>query len=178
MNGSLRFVVVAAGLSLGVAACADLVSGPTTPRRQITAHREQLSSPQLLVCPNTQSQRVTGVVGLLGGVLSLGPTQIQIPAGAVLTPTLFEIVVPPSPYMEVEIHAVGLASFLFHAPTTVTIDFSRCGDAAPAGAVPLQAVYIDGETHAVLEQMGGVVDPVAHTVTFTTGHLSGYAVAY
>src|SRR5205814_8644615 len=124
MNNRIRFVVAAVGLSLGVAACADLAVGPTSATRRQPAARfdAEQASPQLLVCPNTQPQRVTGVVGLLGGVLSLGNTEIQIPAGAVLSPTLFEIVVPESPYMEVEIHAVGLTSFLFHQPTSITID--------------------------------------------------------
>jgi hypothetical protein len=32
-------------------------------------------------------------------------------------------------------------------------------------------------TKELLEDMGGTDDKVAHRITFTTGHLSGYAVA-
>jgi hypothetical protein len=176
---SRSWVVATAVLALGVAACADLVVAPTAAQRHARgALLDAQSSPQLLVCPSTTAQQTTGVVGLLGGVLSLGGTQIDIPAGAVLGPTLFQIVVPQSQYMEVEIHAVGLTTFLFHKPVDITIDYSRCGDdAIPSGAA-LQGVYIDTDTKSVLQQMGGVNDSVHHAISFQSGHLSGYAVAY
>jgi hypothetical protein len=37
--------------------------------------------------------------------------------------------------------------------------------------------YIDSDTKAMLEPMGGVDNKLLKTITFTTGHLSGYAVA-
>lgn len=140
--------------------------------------RDASAAPTLLSCPTDSAQQsATALIGVLGGTLSLGGNSITIPANAVAQPTTFQIVVPPSPHMKVEIHAVGLASFLFQQPVQVTIDYSRCpASAVPAGAT-LQAVYVDS-TDAVLQQMGGTADPVNRNVTFTTGHLSGYAVAY
>src|ERR1041384_2410760 len=127
-----RYVVVASVFAI-LAACESGVVAPTSVAHgPLPAHSDAVAAPTLLLaCPTTESQRITGVVGLLGGVLSLGGTSIDIPAGAVSLPTLFEIVVPPSPYMEVEIHAVGLTSFLFHKPASITLDYSRCGDDAP-----------------------------------------------
>ena len=91
---------------------------------------------------------------------------------------LIQIVVPASQYMEVDVHAVGLTTLLFHRPVNITIDYSRCGpDAIPPGA-QLQGVFIDTQSNEVLQEMGGVDDRAAHKITFSTGHLSGYAVAY
>ncbi|MDB4874485.1 MAG: hypothetical protein JWM41_931 [Gemmatimonadetes bacterium] len=178
----LRPSILGAGLLLGAAACMDLATTPTAATAAAAqsppARADAQSSPQLLVCPATQTQRTTAIVGLLGGIVDLGGARIEIPFGAILQPTLLEIVVPESQYMEVEVHAVGLTSFLFHRAVDITIDYSRCGpDAIPPGA-QLQGVYIDGDSKAVLQQMGGVDDRASHSITFSTGHLSGYAVAY
>jgi hypothetical protein len=175
-----RLLVIGAGLLLGATSCmigdgsaSAPVAAPTTgPQRSAT------TSPTLLQCPSVGTQSTTGVVGLLGGVLSLGGTKVEIPLGAVLEPTLFQIVVPESPYMEVELHAVGLTTFLFQKPIHVTIDYSRCADDAIPADAQLQGVYIDGVTKAVLQQMGGTDDRDARRITFSTGHFSGYAVAY
>ena len=175
-----RHVIIGAGLLLGAISCmkdgattAPSMQAPIAPR-----HEEVAAAPTLLACPSTGTQTTTGVIGLLGGTISLGSTKISIPFGAVLEPTLFQIVIPESPYMEVEVHAVGLTTFLFKRPVQITIDYSRCSDdAIPAGA-QLQGVYIDGDTKAVLEQMGGVDDHDSRRLTFSTPHLSGYAVAY
>lgn len=160
---------------IGLAAACDQAassSGVAAPRRDVAI------APTLLACPaDTGAQSPASVIGVLGGTLSFDGASISIPANAVLQPTEFQIVVPQSRYMKVEIHAVGLASFLFQEPVQVTLDYSRCpADAVPAGAT-LQAVYVDS-TDTVLQQMGGTVDTVNRRVTFTTGHLSGYAVAY
>jgi hypothetical protein len=176
-----RSVIIGAGLLLGAVACMNEGGSVTSPGRQVprqAARTEIASSPTLLSCPSTGTQTTTGVVGLLGGVVSLGAARIEVPFGAVLDPTLFEIVVPASPYMEVEIHAVGLSSFLFRRPVQVTIDYSRCGDSAIPDGAQLQGVYIDGVTKSVLQEMGGTDDRAARRITFSTGHLSGYAVAY
>jgi hypothetical protein len=175
-----RHVIIGAGLLLGAVSCMKdgATTAPSMPAPSASRHEIVQGAPTLLACPSTGTQTITGVVGLLGGTLSLGPTKISIPLGAVLEPTLFQIVIPESQYMEVDVHAVGLTSFLFKRPVQVTIDYSRCADEAiPAGA-QLQGVYIDGETKAVLQQMGGVDDHDSRRITFSTPHLSGYAVAY
>src|SRR5207248_595243 len=98
-------------LTLGVAACADLALAPTTTHRVASARFDAQPSPQILACPSAQTQQTTGVIGLLGGAITLGGMKVEIPFGAVLNPTLFQIVVPASQYMEVDVHAVGLTSF-------------------------------------------------------------------
>jgi hypothetical protein len=60
---------------------------------------------------------------------------------------------------------------------SVAIDYSRCS-AAEANKAPLSVWHIDSQTGQLLEPMGGVDDKSTHSITFTTGHLSGYAVAF
>lgn len=170
----LTWIITASVIGTAIA-CDQPASSPGLagpPRRDVVA------APTLAACPvDSTVDGPTAIIGVLGGTLSLGGNSIAIPANAVLQPTVFQIVVPKSQDMKVEIHAVGLTSFLFQTPVQVTLDYSRC----PAGAIPsgaaLQAVYVDS-TDAVLQQMGGTVDTTLHRLTFTTGHLSGYAVAY
>lgn len=135
------------------------------------------SSPTLLQCPTTQTQTTSALVTTLGATVNLGATAIRIPAGALLAATTIKLTVPASQYMEIAVQANDLTSFLFQQPITVTIDYSRC-PAAEANKAPLSVWHIDTQSKALLENMGGVDNKTTHTITFTTGHLSGYAVAF
>ena len=135
------------------------------------------SSPTLLQCPATQTQTTSALLTTLGGVVSLGGTSVKIPAGALLAATTIALTVPSSQYMEIAVQANDLTSFLFQQPVSITIDYSRC-PAAEANKSPLSVWHIDSQTKQTLENMGGVDDKTTHTITFTTGHLSGYAVAF
>lgn len=175
---ALRFVSTAVLSAVLVVACTDVASLRDAHRSTSPGTRDVSSTPRLAICPvdSTETGDV-GIIGTLGGVLSLGGTSISIPPGAVPQATAFQIVLPESQYMQVEIHAVGLSSFLFQQPVSVTLDYSRCpGGALPAGST-LHAVYVDS-TGAVLQDMGGQNDSTSRRLTFSTGHLSGYAVAY
>lgn len=182
------------GLSL-LAACGDSavtsptkVAPPSAPNDLLSISLGGISiggttststDPKLLYCPSYLPKlSLTGLIGIDGGILSVGAVRLEVPPGAVLVPTLFELAVPPSKYMEVSLTAVGLEQFIFQKPVTVTIDYSRCSTSAvPAGAT-IEAVHILPLWYRILEEMGGTVDPTARTVTFTTGHFSSYAVAY
>jgi hypothetical protein len=78
--------------------------------------------------------------------------------------------------MEVDISVEGAAHFTFQLPVTVTVSYARCDPSAIEGST-LTVWYIDSVTKALLAPMGGIDNAIARTVTFTTGHLSGYAVA-
>jgi hypothetical protein len=171
------FLVAAAAVVC--AACADLPTQPDTgssapPRLEEVAP----AHPQLLVCPTSWTQTARETIGPEGGKIGVAGSSITIPPGAVPSPTEFEVVVPASPYMEVEIHPVGMDSYLFAVPATVKISYARCpADAMPTDAA-LQGVYIDGATNRVLERMGGDADKVSRKLSFHTWHLSGYAIAF
>lgn len=142
------------------------------------ATRVQLpASPSLLRCPTTQTQSTTALVTTLGGVVSVGGTSVQIPAGALTAATSITLTIPASQYMEIEVKANDLTSFLFQQSVSMTIDYSRCS-ASEANKAPLSVWHIDTQTKALLENMGGTDSKTSHTITFSTGHLSGYAVAF
>jgi hypothetical protein len=160
-----RSVTIVA-LSLGAATCSDSGDANLTP-----------PSPTLLQCPATQTSTTSALVTALGGTVSLGGTSIQLPAGALVAATTIKLTLPASQNMEIEVRANDLTSFLFQQSVSITIDYSRC-PAAEASKAPLSVWHIDTQTKALLENMGGVDNKTSHTITFTTGHLSGYAVAF
>lgn len=177
---SIRAAALWIALSGGLFACANAPESLT--QQSLTAPRADvtdLSSLTPLVCPADSTQQSSiGLIGLPGGRLALGHNQLAIPLGSVLSLTGFQITLPAGYAVEADVSAVGLTSFLFQSPVSITIDYSRC----PSGAIPdgatLQVVYIDSQTKQILAAMGGVNDPVARTITFQTSHLSGYEVAY
>jgi hypothetical protein len=130
----------------------------------------------LIPCPTTSTQSVTERIGLSGGVLAIGNTRVVIPLGAVLFPQDFTLTIPQSPYAEIRVRAGSAEHYLFQQPVLMSIDYSRC--ATPALDQRALSVWnIDPDSKALLEQMTGVDLKLTHTVTFTTIHLSGYAVA-
>jgi hypothetical protein len=177
MSGRRKWALTAAIATAALAtACIEPTStapdaaGPETPTAAST------SAATLISCPTDQPTVTEATIGLLGGLLQLGTTTISIPLGAVLVPTTFRIEVPASNYMEISVTGGDAEHFLFERPVSITIDYSRC-DRAVTDAAPLSVWYIDEDTKALLEDMGGVDDKVARKITFRTGHLSGYAIA-
>jgi hypothetical protein len=132
-------------------------------------------APKLLECPSSEAQQTSAVIDIDGGTVSLGGTSIVLPASAVLSPTTIELTIPASRYMEVEITANGGEHFNFLRSVLVTVDYSRC-TSAPRWE-PLSAWYIDSDTKALLQRMLSVDNKLTRSVTFSTGHLSGYALA-
>jgi hypothetical protein len=126
-------------------------------------------------CPTNQTDVTTGLVGLLGGSLTLDGSGISIQAGALTAPQLFQLTIPASRFMEIDVSAVGLQTFLFQDSVSVTIDYSRCSRSLEPAS--LHVYHIDPLTKALLEDMGGTADGAHQRITFKTNHLSGYALA-
>ena len=167
-----RFRHLAAVLAtLVLGACADAPSAPSAVSPLLGN-----GGPNFLECPVNTAQASIDVVGPLGGLLSLGRNAVSIPSGAVPVPTAFALTVPASRFMKVDVTAVGLEHYLFGAPVTVTIDYSRCPEGRTAGRA-LSVWYVAPILNTPLQNMGGTNDPVARTITFTTDHFSGYAIA-
>jgi hypothetical protein len=133
--------------------------------------------PALLQCPTNQASTTQAIVTSLGGVVRLGNTSISIPSGSVVLPTLITVTIPASKYVEVEVRANQLVHFVFQQPVSITIDYSRC-NRSNIDQTPAQAWYIDAVTKQMLENMNGVDNKATQSITFTTGHLSNYAVAF
>ncbi len=131
----------------------------------------------LVVCPTSVTRTTQAVIGPLGGLLSLGGTTIGIPSGALTVPTLITLTIPASQYMEIEVKANDLTSFVFRRDIGVRLDYSRCTDPALSQA-EISVWYIDSETKALLENMNCVDDKSSKSISFSTGHLSAYAIAF
>lgn len=132
--------------------------------------------PQLLVCPSNETVSTSALITPLGGSLTLAGHQLDVPAGALQLPVLINLTEPASKFVEVSVSVVGVDHFLFQLPVTLTLSYERCGR-SNIDRESIQAWHIDEVTKALLENMGGLDDKDAHTVTFSTGHFSGYALA-
>ena len=134
----------------------------------------------LLECPVETSQTASGILSPLGSTVSVGGTSITVPAGAVSVPVPVMLTLPASRYMEVQINVAGLEleRFDFLLPVRVTIDYSRCERSRVLWG-PLEVWYIDDDSKAPLEEMDIVSDrKLEKRITFSSSHLSSYAIAH
>lgn len=167
-SGRLRLLAIAAVAATAACSAADRTTAPLV-RPDLADAPEQT----LLYCPTSWSRTAIATIGPSGGSVGIGGARLTLPPGAVSATTTFVVSVPASQHLEAEFHAYGRSSFQFDVPATITISYRRCGDVDG----PFRAWYIDDETKALLENMGGVTDTLTRTHRFQTGHLSGYAVA-
>jgi hypothetical protein len=141
------------------------------------AGRKTAADAKLVACPASEPVTATATITpLLGGTVSAAGSSITLPVGAVALPTVIALTVPASPYMEIDVRAGGLEHLVFQLPVQIVIDYSRCAR-VDIDRAPLSAWHIDSQTKALLEDMNGTDDKVARKITFTTGHLSSYAIA-
>ena len=129
----------------------------------------------LAVCPSTQTDNTSSLLGPLGGTVSLDGSSVVVPVGALLSLTDIELSIPASQYMEIGVTANG-GHFIFQSPISITIDYSRCSPDIQSKA--LTVWQIDPITKQLLSNMGGVDNKLTHQITFTSIHLSGFAIAY
>ncbi|MDQ3996114.1 MAG: hypothetical protein M3303_03760 [Gemmatimonadota bacterium] len=169
-----RLLVAVALATLG--ACGD--QRPTEPPDPAAARPflGPSSGPNLVECPTDETKSRTAIIGGAGGTISLDGTSVVFPAGALPGLTTVKLTIPASRYVEIAIETDGAEYFPVKQPV-VTINYSRC-DRVDVLTKPLTAWYIDAETKDLLEQMVGIDDKLTRSVTFTTSHFSGYAIAF
>jgi hypothetical protein len=168
----LTFVLLAGAACSGDRSSSARMTEPSTSAPTTS----NFTGATLIQCPTNTTQTTTGIIGPLGGLLSVGNTLVIIPPNAVLIPTSFTLTVPNSTYVEIGVNAAGTNHFVFATPVTVVISYDRC-NRSDINSVPLTAWNIDPVTKALLAPMLSVDDKLFRTVTFTTIHFSGYAVA-
>lgn len=153
--------------------CADGSAGPLTGPEG--ASLAASTGPSPLECPVSTTASKTALIGLLGGVIELDGHRVVIPADAVLMPTEFTLTVPASNYLEVDIKAAGQAHYEFRKPVSLTLSYARC-TRTNIDKEALRIYYIDSQTKALIDDMGGTDDKAARTVTTGTDHFSGYVI--
>jgi hypothetical protein len=176
MKLSIRLSILAAAGIGAFAACADQGITDPSPSQQKAALFGFNPGSNLVECPSNTTVSETALVTPLGGTVSVGGMSIAIPAGALLSDAVVTVTAPASRYLEVDISVSGSEHFLFELPVIVTLSYARCSR-SNLGWSMLKAWYIDSETKEMLEPMPSLDNKLLRTVTFTTGHLSGYAIA-
>ena len=159
-------------LATGLSACSD-GDGATS---ALDPSFSTSSRPELVECPTDVSYETSGTVQPLGGSVTLRGHAVNVPLGAVLTPTTIGLAEPASQYMMIELSANGQDHYQFEAPLSITISYERCSR-SNIDKAPLQVWLVDETTGALLQNMGGIDDKEARTITFETDHFSGYAIA-
>jgi hypothetical protein len=172
-----RVLVLAALVVLG--ACGD--QQPTEPIKPAAGGSLSgllSSTANLVECRTDETVTSSGSITEAGGSLAIGGTIVVFPPGAVLGATNFTLTIPASKYVEVQIRATGHEYFDFQegSPAVVTIDYSRC-NRSDVLVKPLSVWYINSEKEPETN-MGGVDNKLTRSITFTTPHLSGYAIAF
>ena len=173
-------LVTLALLAVAAVACGEGLTDVSAPSvstsRRLRA--DEAANVHLLQCPSTTSELdALGIVSTWGGTVEGEHAELLVPYAAVDDNVGIMMETPASPYLEVSLHVSGYESYTFDRPVTVTLDYSRCPASAITSHASLRVIYIAAETKWPLEDMGGVVDSVARTITFQTGHFSSYAVA-
>lgn len=169
-NSRPGLLALIAALALG--ACSE----DTATTASLEPSLSQSSNPELVECPSDVTYSTTGDVLPTGGSVALRGHEVAVPFGAVLLPTQIGLAEPASQFMQVDLSANGQEHFQFRAPLTITISYARC-TRANIDKGPLSVWLIDESTGALLQNMGGVDDKQARTITFQTDHFSGYAIA-
>lgn len=178
LGGRLGSTLGVALLAVGIS-CSDAPTAPTTPSNgnQPSQLLGLWGSPRLLYCPSSETQTTSALIGVDGGTVSLGGTSVTLPLGSLLDATTVELTIPAGQYMEVDLTVNGGQHTTFLQPVVVTIDYSRCNRLSTLLRI-LSVWNIDPDSKALLENMGGVDDKLLQTITFTTLHFSGFAIAY
>ena len=104
-----------------ILAIASIAVGVTTCGGDDSTASPSPGSPALLQCPSTQTQTTSALVTTLGATLHIGATSVQIPAGALTAATTITLTIPASQYMEIDVKANELTSFLFQQAISVTM---------------------------------------------------------
>lgn len=135
--------------------------------------------------PGLTTLKVSQLIGINGGQISLLGHTLIVPQGAVSKPTLFTLLVLPTGYVEVDLSATvtGLLGTLldvgskgFDEPIPVTLSYARSTNVTdPEELVVLRVKGLLG--YSRFEVMPSVVDLQAKTVSVQLDHFSRYTLA-
>lgn len=168
-------VLAAGALVVTLARCAEPTAAPSAAAPSLAT--TYAAGDALLACAASATRTFTVTLDQRGARFERGGIVVDVPAGAIPGVQQFRVTLPHSPFVEVDIDAVGYEHYRFARPVTVTVPYGRCGN-VDESTPSLSVWYIDSDSKAMLERMPGADDRRGRRITFTTDHLSGYALAY
>lgn len=173
--------------ALGLAACSG-GNSPLEPQTPSLGRPQETESPELatnlvngllnkqyLSCHALPAQSKSAAVGLLGGVINVGPHKLVLPPGAVLSQTTITArITGGDTSNSIQFSPEGLK---FKVPPVLVISYSNC--TVSGGILPLvKLAYTTDDLSSILEILPAVANPLNKTVVGTITHFSRYAVAY
>jgi len=123
------------------------------------------------ICRGNTPDSGSAVIGLLGGRVVFGPHELDVPPGALLTPTRITAHTLASDTIAVQFQPQGTQ---FLVPATLRLSYAQCN---PQPSSNLSIVYVNGSLSQVLELIESLLDPHHHQVVGSITHFSVYAVA-
>lgn len=129
----------------------------------------------IVSCPPAPAREVTGLIGPEGGVLTMGPYTLRVPAGAFTTPTTLRLWSPPGARLIVQVEAVGAGHTMPGEPVELTIRYGECPRQDIARR-SLRLVQLHAGTSIIA--VGDDVETDGEAFTVTTRLFSTFAVAY
>jgi hypothetical protein len=147
-----------------------------------TLPANSLAAVRALSCPVGTASRVRGWIGPDGGSVGSKAALLSVPAGAVAAPTQFEVQVPGTDTVGVEVHALDslgapTASYQFAQEAKITVNLGRCG-ASGLPSAKLQVMHVDSLGNILEVMQVGRTDRTGMRISFPTPHLSGYVIFY
>jgi hypothetical protein len=167
---------------LGAAACSGIATSLSgldardeATGALVSASVSQASGPaELIYCKPFDEASRSATIGILGGVIKVGPHSLVIPPGALLSPRTITARIPKNDYS----HSVLLSpeGLQFKVPALLTLSYSGCDRQTLLRQ--LKVVYASDNLSRILELLPSINNPLQKATTGTITHFSRYAVAY
>lgn len=129
---------------------------------------------QYLACTSLPAQSKSATIGLLGGVIKIGPHKLIIPPGAVLgKKKITAQITAGDKTNSIKFSPEGLK---FLVPSVLTVSYANCQYGGLLSL--LRLAYTSNDLKSILELLPAVPNPLNKTVIGTIGHFSRYAIAF
>jgi len=185
----LTAALAAGAVALGACSTGDQPLAPkAAPQQSVSAAllRQQAASDNLIgqllggskspinyfVCyGNGPVDSGSATIGLLGGRLQIGPHELDVPPGALLTPTRISGRTVAGDTVAVQFQPQGLKFLL---PATLQLSYAQC---QPQPKHSVSIVYVNDLLNLLLGLVDSIDHPGQHRVTGLVSHFSVYAIA-
>jgi hypothetical protein len=128
--------------------------------------------PDLVACSPLPYDSRTQTIGPAGGRIRVGPHELWVPAGALVSPVTITAVAPSSTVRQVEFQPEGLT---FLRPAFLTMSYANCD---LLGLLLPKRIAHTTEALEIIEYLLSLDHPLSQTVTGRLDHFSVYAIAW